>query len=196
MSLFVKICGMTDARSVAAAVDAGADAVGFVFYQRSPRNLSLAEAGRLAAEVPPGVLRVAVTLHPPDALCRAILEEFRPDVLQTDAADLPAIELPPGVEAWPVLREPTVPDAGQAAGTYVYEGALSGHGQTVDWARAADVARRGNMLLAGGLSAANVAEAIRTVRPWGVDVSSAVESAPGQKSAAKIRTFIDAARAA
>jgi len=196
MSVFVKICGMTDAQGIAAAVDAGADAVGFVFCEGSPRNLSLADACGLAGSVPPGVLRVAVTLHPDAALWRAILDDFRPDVLQTDAADLAAIELPAGMAAWPVLREPAVPEATASAGIYVYEGRHSGRGQTVDWTRAAAIAQRGNMLLAGGLSAANVAEAIGIVRPWGVDVSSAVESAPGRKDAAKIRTFIEAARAA
>lgn len=78
----------------------------------------------------------------------------------------------------------------------LYEGAVSGAGRTADWTRAHAVARRTDVLLAGGLSPDNVGEAIRTVRPWGVDVSSGVESSPGVKSPAKISSFIAAARAA
>jgi len=78
----------------------------------------------------------------------------------------------------------------------VYEGAKSGTGQVVDWTRAADVGRQGNMILAGGLGVDNVAKAIATARPYGVDVSSGVESGPGQKDATLIRKFISAARAA
>jgi len=80
--------------------------------------------------------------------------------------------------------------------TYLYEGARSGQGETVDWSVAAEIARRGQLILAGGLSVANVAEAIQIVRPFGVDVSSAVESAPGLKDPVLIRTFISAAKAA
>jgi len=80
--------------------------------------------------------------------------------------------------------------------TYLYEGARSGSGEAVDWSRAAELARSGNMILAGGLSVGNVAEAISIVRPFGVDVSSAVESAPGEKDSQLIREFISAAKAA
>jgi phosphoribosylanthranilate isomerase len=79
--------------------------------------------------------------------------------------------------------------------TYLYEGARSGSGETVDWSRAAELARDGNMILAGGLSVMNVARAIAIVRPFGVDVSSAVESAPGEKDSQLIREFISAAKA-
>jgi phosphoribosylanthranilate isomerase len=82
------------------------------------------------------------------------------------------------------------------SGTFLYEGAKSGQGETVDWSRAAEIARQGNMILAGGLAAHNVAEAIATVRPFGVDVSSAVESAPGEKDSLLIEEFVTAARAA
>ena len=88
------------------------------------------------------------------------------------------------------------PDRAAMTGAYVYEGAKSGRGQAVDWDKAAEIARHGRMILAGGLTPDNVAEAVRRVRPWGVDVSSAVESAPGEKDPGKIRTFIRAAKAA
>lgn len=196
MSVFVKVCGMTDAAAVTAAVDAGADALGFVFHEPSPRNVSIEEARVLASLVPAGVLVVAVMLHPEPAACEAILRELVPDVLQTDAADFDRITLPARVSAWPVIRESGSLDVGSLPDVYVYEGAQSGRGQQVDWSRAATVARSGSMLLAGGLSAENVGEALRVVRPWGVDVSSAVESAPGRKDPDRIRKFIRAAKAA
>ena len=103
--------------------------------------------------------------------------------------------MPYTVERWPVFRE-GVSSPGDDATTYLFEGARSGQGETVNWARAAKLAKRGRMILAGGLAADNVAEAITMVRPFGVDVSSGVESSPGQKSSKLISEFIDAARAA
>lgn len=193
MSAFVKICGLRDARTAAAAADAGADAVGFVFAD-SVRRVSPSAARAAARELPPEVRRVAVMRHPTAAEWRAVLEEFGPDVLQTDAQDLEALTVPGGVECWPVIRQggtAAVPD-----GIYLYEGASSGRGETVDWALAARAARRGRMLLAGGLGPENVGAAMAAVRPWGVDVSSGVESAPGVKDIGRIRKFIGAVRAA
>ena len=196
MTVLVKICGMTDEAAVHAAVEAGADALGFVFYAPSPRNLEVETAARLASLVPDEVLTVAVMLHPEPALWDAVQQELAPDVLQTDIGDFAALDVGDDVQKWPVLREGSVPADGELPGLYVYEGRQSGKGETVDWDRAADVARRGRMILAGGLNAGNVAEAIRRVAPYGVDVSSAVESRPGVKDAARIRAFVDAARAA
>jgi phosphoribosylanthranilate isomerase len=101
----------------------------------------------------------------------------------------------PAIEKWPVLREGAVPDDGPPAGPFVYEGRMSGVGETVDWGQAAELARRGQMILAGGLTAANVATAVAGVAPYGVDVSSAVESVPGVKDIARIEAFIEAAKA-
>ena len=196
MSVMVKICGLTDADNVAAAVRAGADAVGFVFYEKSPRNLDIARAIELMSAVPEGVIRVAVMLHPDAAFCEQVLSATKPDVLQTDAADFDYIALPDGVAAWPVIRENAISDIEKLPEQYLYEGAGSGKGETVDWARASDIATRGRMILAGGLTSSNVATAIQQVRPWGVDVSSAVESAPGQKDPNKIQEFIAAAKVA
>lgn len=193
MSLFVKICGLRSAADVEAAKYAGADAVGFVFAD-SVRRVTPAEAA--AAARPAGHLaRVAVMRHPTNDEWRAVLDEFVPDVLQTDAADLPGLDVPASVATWPVFREGgAVLAAGGAA--WLYEGRASGAGETVDWTRAAELARRGHMILAGGLDPGNVARAVATVRPFGVDVSSGVESAPGRKDARLISTFIRAARAA
>ena len=194
MSLFVKICGLRDAATVAAAIEAGADAIGFVFAA-SPREVSVQQAAAAAAGVPANVRRVAVMRHPAAATWEAVRAGFAPDVLQTDAQDFAELDVPAGIEQWPVFRE-----GGEAvadvAGTFVYEGPSSGAGETVNWERAAALSRDRQMILAGGLDAANVGRAIHTVRPWGVDVSSGVESAPGRKDINRIREFISAARAA
>lgn len=189
----IKICGLTDKAAVAAAVAAGADAVGFVFAD-SPRKVSAGYAAEIAAEVPRGVLRVAVMRRPSNAEWQDVLTVFRPDVLQTDAADLAKLDIPGSIALWPVYREGAIKPGDSLPATFLYEGSNSGVGERVDWARAAEYARRGRMVLAGGLSADNVATAILRVAPWGVDVSSAVESAPGRKDTKKIAAFIKAAR--
>jgi phosphoribosylanthranilate isomerase len=194
MSVFVKICGMTDVAAVRAAADAGADAVGFVFFEKSPRNLRPADAAALAASVPAGVLTVAVTLHPDPSLWSQVQSTLRPDVLQTDLDDFDSLDVDDAIEKWPVLREGSLPDV--IPDTFVYEGARSGSGTTVDWHAAATLSAGRRMILAGGLSVDNVADAVRTVRPWGVDVSSAVESTRGVKDVAKIQAFVTAAKAA
>jgi phosphoribosylanthranilate isomerase len=198
--MFVKICGLGTKEQVDAAVEAGADAVGFVFAD-SVRRVEPRQAAAISADVPAAVRRVAVMLHPTNEEWRDVLSGFSPDVLQTDAPDFEALDVPGTIECWPVYREGNKVSAHfgmskKLPDTFVYEGAKSGAGETVDWAQAAELAKRGNMILAGGLSVANVAEAIRTARPFGVDVSSAVESAPGVKDPELVREFISAARAA
>lgn len=189
---FVKICGLRHAAAVEAAVAAGADAVGFVFAP-SVRRVSAREAAVAANGVPRQVLRVAVMLHPSIEEWREVEAIFCPDVLQADAADFDYLDVPPGIACWPVLREGGV-DPEALPDTFVYEGAASGRGERVDWRIAADLAKRGRMLLAGGLDSGNVAQAIEQVAPWGVDVSSAVESAPGVKDPGLIRAFLTAAK--
>jgi len=193
VSLLIKICGLRDERHVATAVEAGAGALGFVFAE-SPRMVTPELARAISTAVPRYVKRVAVMLHPANDEWQRVLARFEPDVLQTDAEDFGSLEIPASVERWPVYREGQSRPA--AAGTWVYEGLNSGRGETVDWSAAAGLARSGGMILAGGLGPGNVATAIRRVRPSGVDVSSGVESAPGQKSTRLIKEFIRAARAA
>ena len=191
--MLVKICGLRDARHVDAAIEAGADAVGFVFA-KSARETTPENAAAISANVPPHVKRVAVMLHPENDAWQHVLREFSPDVLQTDVQDFATLDVPESVERWPVYREGGVhPDT---EGMYVFEGPKSGRGETVDWSGAAAISAGGGMILAGGLAAHNVATAIEIVRPCGVDVSSAVESAPGQKDTQLIQEFVRAARAA
>jgi len=195
MTTFVKICGLQDAADVQAAARAGANAVGFVFAD-SVRRVTPARARAACRGIPAGMQRVAVMRHPSAAECRAVLEEFRPDVLQTDAADFADLDIPDHVARWPVFREGQVARDAILPDLFLYEGRSSGSGATVDWTRAAEFARRGNMILAGGLAEDNLAAAMRKVRPWGVDVSSGVESLPGCKDHAMIRRFVSAVRAA
>ena len=195
MGTFVKICGLTHASGVQAAVEAGADAVGFVFAE-SIRQVTARQATLLANRVPATVKRVAVMQHPDAALWREVESIFCPDVLQADAGDFGYLEVPAGIERWPVVRQGRESELPAAGETFVYEGKRSGRGEVVDWAVAAELARRGGMILAGGLSEDNVAEAIAMVRPFGVDASSALESAPGVKDPALIARFVAAVRAA
>lgn len=193
--LWIKICGLRTAEAVEAAAEAGADAVGFVFHEPSPRALSLDAARELQQFVPAGIARVAVFLHPPQVLVDAVLEAIAPDWLQTDAADLAGLRLPPDQRVLPVLRcgEP-VPAI--LPSRCLVESVRSGAGERADWQVAARVARATQVVLAGGLDAANVGEAVLAVRPFGVDVSSGVERTRGVKDAARIRAFVRAARVA
>ena len=198
--MFVKICGLSTQEHVQVAVDAGADAVGFVFAD-SVRRIDAGAAAAITKAVPGTIRKVAVMLHPSNEEWQEVLNDFAPDVLQTDVEDFGGLDVPPNIECWPVYRErnkvtDTFRVAPKVSVTYLYEGARSGSGETADWVAAAKMSATGNMILAGGLGVANVAEAIATVRPFGVDVSSGVESAPGQKDSQLIRDFISAAKAA
>lgn len=191
----IKICGLTTPAAVDVALAAGADALGFVFYGLSPRNLTPDRAAVLAARLPKRVRRVAVTLHPNQALVDAVLKKFSPDVWQTDAEDFATLSLPARIERWPVLRAGQ-PRPERVPARFLFEGAKSGAGERVDWSLAAALALQGELVLGGGLDPGNVAAAVAAVRPYGVDVSSGVESAPGQKDAEKIEAFVAAARTA
>jgi phosphoribosylanthranilate isomerase len=203
--LWIKICGMVNEADIDAAVAAGADALGFVFYESSPRNLGLDAARALQRIVPGEVERVAVFLHPAQALVDAVIDAVRPDWVQTDLDDLEHLRLPPGQRVLPVLRTsrnstgPSGPDdltPRSGVSRVMLDGGTSGVGKRADWAAGRALASRFELVLAGGLHAGNVAEAIGTVRPFGVDVSSGVERARGVKDPVRIREFIVAAREA
>lgn len=192
--MWIKICGMTTPEAVAAAVAARVAAIGFVFAP-SPRRLSPRRAHELAAPARGRVRCVAVTRHPTQAALEEILAVFNPDILQTDAADLQALRLPAALELLPVIRAGETLSAALPA-RILFEGPSSGSGVAADWQAALDLARSTQLVLAGGLNSGNVAAAIATVRPFGIDVSSGVEARSGLKSPLAIIEFVTAARAA
>jgi phosphoribosylanthranilate isomerase len=194
MSVWVKVCGLTSADAVEAAIDAGADAVGFVFAE-SKRKVTPQRAAELAHDVPKHVVRVAVMLHPSQRELDEVWSHFRPDVLQTDSEDLPALRVPEGLRVMPVFRSGRDLPA-LLPSRLLFEGPVSGAGATSDWTAAAALASRTQLVLAGGLKPTNVADAIAIARPFGVDVSSGVEAQPGVKDPARIYEFVRAARAA
>lgn len=190
MSLFVKICGIGSEAAADACATAGADAAGFVFAE-SPRQVTPARATSIAGRLPAGMLRVAVFRRLTEDSLERVLEVFAPDLIQADHDTLLPVD---EARRLPVYREGE--DAAPDGGRFLYEGPLSGIGVGVDAHRAADMARLGEMILAGGLRPDNVGRAIDAVRPYGVDVSSGVETEPGVKDPALIGSFVAAARAA
>lgn len=194
--LWVKVCGLRTPGDVDDAVHAGADALGFVCHPPSPRYLHAHLARELAARVPGGVAKVAVFLSPAQADVDAAIASIEPQWVQADAAALAAIVLPPQVRPLPVLRTSDEPGRGPLPARCLLESGRSGAGERADWGVAAKIARRCEVVLAGGLDADNVEEAIMTVRPWGVDASSGVERERGIKDARLIGEFVEAARAA
>lgn len=199
--MWIKICGITTPEAVAAALAARVDAIGFVFAD-SPRQLTLEDAVALAEPARGRVRCVAVTRQPSQRHLDDVLAVFRPDVLQTDTEDLRVLRVPKQLELLPVFRDwdpaqgtPRV-RPGPLPARLLFEGLTSGSGTPCDWTTAQRVARRTQLVLAGGLDAGNVASAIATVRPFGVDVSSGVEERPGVKSPAEVARFAAAARSA
>jgi phosphoribosylanthranilate isomerase len=196
MTVWIKICGMTTSEAVEASLAAGVDAIGFVFAQ-SVRQVTPAKAAALAASVRGRVLCTAVTRHPTQQTIDEIVTVFKPDLLQTDATDLHGLRIPTQLPLLPVYRQrPIDSPVGdpQLPARLLFEGLASGSGQPCDWRVASDLARHTELILAGGLSATNVAAAIDAVHPFGVDVSSGVEVRPGIKSQAAIACFVSAAR--
>jgi phosphoribosylanthranilate isomerase len=192
--VWIKICGMTTPDAVAAALEARVDAIGFVFAE-SARQVTPQRAVQLAEPARGRVSLIAVTLHPSQEWVDEIVAAFQPDFLQTDAEDLLSLSLPSGTSAFPVMRAgQSIPE--RLPARVLFEGPVSGQGMQTDWSSARQVARRAQLVLAGGLTESNVAAAIEAVQPFGVDVSSGVESARGIKSPEKIRQFVQAARAA
>jgi len=192
--MFVKICGLNSGEAVEAAVAAGADALGFVFAE-SPRQVTPEQAKALCAGVPAHVARVAVMRHPHKADWERVIEVFEPTWLQTDAEDFRWIKLPASCAPLPVYRDSNAPADSDLPDRLLFEGTHSGSGRVADWDEASGLARVAEVILAGGLTADNVADAVTFVRPWGVDVSSGVERARGEKDPVKIREFVARVRA-
>lgn len=191
--MWIKVCGMTMEEGVRAALDAKVDAIGFVFAE-SKRRVTPQRAADLARPARGRVRCIAVTKHPDQRTVDEILKVFGPDVLQSDWQDLRSLRLPRELEVLPVLRAGGEEPA-PLPPRFLFEGPVSGTGVPTDWRAARALAGRGELILAGGLSSTNVASAIAEVQPFGVDVSSGVESSPGIKSPAKIAGFVAAVRA-
>ena len=192
--MIVKICGITNLEDALAAVNAGASALGFNFYPKSPRYINPAIARAIADEVPT-VLKVGVFVNEPAV--EQLMQESGMDVAQIYLSSLP-----PGLRTWRArnvdetfnateLNDPT-PEAflldAPAPGVH------GGTGHTFDWSRVPSINRK--IVLAGGLDASNVVRAIQIARPWGVDACSKLETAPGRKDHQKMRDFIEAAMGA
>jgi phosphoribosylanthranilate isomerase len=198
----VKICGLTRSEDVAAAVAAGADALGFVFVHGSPRYLDDATAAALVRSVPALVCRVGLFLDQGAEQVRQVLQKVSLSLLQfhgNEEAEFCRQFGRPYIKAVSLAAGVTVTDAEKAypdaAAILVDSHAPGGHGgtgKTVPWRELS--AGSLPLILAGGLNPANVAAAVNLVKPWAVDVSSGVETAPGIKDAAAIRRFIEEAR--
>jgi phosphoribosylanthranilate isomerase len=202
----VKICGITNPGDAAMAVEAGADALGFILYRKSPRYIEPAAVRAIVAGLPPFVLTVGVFVNEEAAVVRTIMDECGLALAQLhgdESASYCEALGRPAVKALRLKDRATFLALAELQGRANVRGflidafsdhAYGGTGQTVDWALAAEAARAAPILLAGGLTAANVADAARIVRPYGVDVSSGVEAGPGKKDPDKVKAFIDAVR--
>jgi phosphoribosylanthranilate isomerase len=203
----VKICGITSPGDALLAADAGADAVGLVFWPGSPRRVDAAAARAIGAALPPFVLRVGVFVDAPRAELARAADEAGLDVLQLHGAETPAdcAALPrrclKALRVGPGFRPQQAEAFGGAASgilldTQAHE-APGGTGRRFDWQVAREVrARVPFLVLAGGLTPDNVGDAVRAVLPDAVDVSSGVESAPGRKDPDRVRAFVAAVRSA
>jgi phosphoribosylanthranilate isomerase len=205
MSVKVKICGLTSPADAIAAAEAGADMIGLMFYEKSPRHISMDRASEIAWAVPPHIVKVGVFVNAPKELVADAIGECGLGLLQFHGDEPPEFCTQFGVMSMKAFRIrdaeslkalPAYPtdawllDACAASG-------LGGTGEQFNWDLALEAKKLGKpIFLAGGLTPENIAAAVRAVQPYAVDVSSGVESAPGIKDAAKVRQFIAAARSA
>lgn len=209
--LLVKICGLSTPESVDWALDAGADLVGFVHFPKSPRHVSIETAAALASRVAGRAKTVVLTVDPTDELVRELVSGIAPDYVQLHGKESPErVVAVRALTSRPVIKALGIGSAEDVAAAYPYRDAADlllfdakppkdasrpgGLGVAFDWSLLTGAPTP--FLLSGGLDPTNVADAVRHVRPAGVDVSSGVESAPGVKDEARIRTFVTAARAA
>jgi phosphoribosylanthranilate isomerase len=211
MSLLVKICGLSTPDTLDAALDAGADMVGFVFFPRSPRNVLADTARTLGARVKDRVRKVALSVDADDVMLAQIVDALKPDLLQLHGRETPqrvaAVRELFGIPVMKVLPIETKADlAAVEAYTDVADRILfdalapkdatrpGGLGKPFDWHLLEGLSLPVPFMLSGGLDPNNIADALRITRAPGVDVSSGVESAPGVKDPEKIRAFVHAAR--
>ncbi len=212
-SLVVKICGLSTPEALDVALDAGADMVGFVFFPPSPRHLALATARALGRRVRGRAQKVALTVDADDALLDAAVEALQPDLLQPHGREPPArVAALKKRFGLPVMKAIAIKAKADLAAVAAYAAIADrllfdarapleatrpgGLGMPFDWSLLIHLDPGVPFMLSGGLDAGNVGEAVRITRAPGVDVSSGVERAPGEKDPDKIRAFVRAARAA
>ena len=200
----MKICGVTNVADALVAAEAGADMIGLNFYEQSPRYLTLATAVEIARALPPFVLRVGVFVNPPEALVTRALGECGLSLLQFHGDEPSEFCTQFGLMSVKALRIRDAESLNQLAKFQTdaflldahSQNGLGGTGEKFNWDLAIEAQKFGKpIFLAGGLTPENVADAVKQVRPFAVDVSSGVESSPGKKDAAKVRAFIAAAKA-
>ena len=201
--MFLKICGITRLSDALHAVEHGAGALGFVFWPQSSRHINPERAAAIIAALPPRIGAVGVFVNEPVEGIRAIVAQTGINMVQLHGDEAAAYA---DALDWPVLRAVTVDQVEQASAawppgtTFLMDAAdpvrRGGTGKTINWQQAASAARARRIVLAGGLTPDNVADAIGRVRPFGVDVSSGVEDAPGVKNADKVARFLASARSA
>ncbi|GIX29561.1 MAG: N-(5'-phosphoribosyl)anthranilate isomerase [Porticoccaceae bacterium] len=201
----IKICGITSAADARIAEAVGADAIGLVFYPQSPRAVTVAAAREIARAVGPFLTTVALFVDPPQELVEAVLAEVRPHLLQFHGDETPAFCTRFGRPYLKAIRMGAATDPAAAmarhpeAAGFVFDAwhpaSPGGTGRRFDWARLTGLPRE-RMVLAGGLDADNVAEAVARLHPYAVDVSSGVESAPGRKDPQRMARFVRAVRGA
>jgi phosphoribosylanthranilate isomerase len=203
MSVQVKICGITSIADALTAAQAGADMIGLMFYEKSPRHIAPGLAAQIARSLPPFVVRVGVFVNPTENEVLRAIGECGVSLLQFHGDETPEFCTGFGMMSMKAFRirdetslapMPVFPTDAYLLDAYSASG-LGGTGEKFNWDLAVAAKRFGKpVFLAGGLSPDNVAAAVRQVRPFGVDVSSGVESTPGCKDAAKVRAFIAAAK--
>ena len=205
MPVKVKICGITNLADGMAAAEEGADALGFVFYDQSPRHISVEAAAGLIRQLPAFVMKVGVFVNAPEDLVVRASRECGLNLLQFHGDEKPDYCLQFGLMSMKAFR---IRDAAslQALRNYPTDawlldayspGKPGGTGETFNWDLALEARNWGRpIFLAGGLTSKNVAEAVQRAQPYGVDVSSGVEATPGEKDQAKLRAFIQAAKSA
>jgi phosphoribosylanthranilate isomerase len=203
MSVKVKICGITNAADALAAVEAGADLLGFMFYEASPRNVSLRAAAEIARRLPPFVVKVGVFVDADEGLVTRAIGDCGLNLLQFHGDESPEYCAQFGLMSLKAFRIRDV-ESLQALPAYPTEawlldafvkGKPGGTGEKFNWDLAVEAKKFGRpIFLAGGLTPENVAAAVEKVQPYGVDVSSGVEASPGKKDPAKVKAFIQAAK--
>lgn len=204
MTTKVKICGITNRADARLAVELGADALGFIFYPKSPRFIRVGDAADICETLPPFVTKVGVFVDELEYEIERALRECLLTALQFHGDEPPGFCQKFGAKCIKAIR---VRDAAALQAARVYddvdallldtytENTPGGTGRPFDWALAEEAKRIGPpLILAGGLTPGNVAEAIRRVRPYGVDVTSGVERAPGRKDPEKLRQFVEAVK--